>query len=112
MATVHGLGNHLANLTLDQIGAALMWTWVSIFIGLVALTFAKWAIIALLLQVEGPNKRKRKIFLWSLGAILGIVAVVQFVLSWTQCTPAARLYDLELPGECPGAELALHWGYL
>lgn len=99
-------------LTYPQIVQALKWVWISIFLGLVGLTFAKWAIIALLLQVQLPTQVKRRMFLWSLAVILGVVCVVQFVLSFTQCIPAQRLWNPRMAGSCPGATRALYFGFL
>ncbi|KAG8623949.1 hypothetical protein KVT40_008925 [Elsinoe batatas] len=107
----YGMGNHMKNLTYAQIVQSLKWVWISIFIGLVGLTFAKWAIIALLLQVQLPTQVKRRAFLWSLGVILGVVCIVQFVLSFTQCRPASKLWNPRLPGSCPGPTGALYFGF-
>ncbi|KAF4552367.1 Hypothetical protein D9617_10g073480 [Elsinoe fawcettii] len=107
----YGMGNHMNRLTYPQITMSLKWIWISIFIGLVGLTFAKWAIIALLLQVQLPTQVKRRMFLWSLGILLAIVCVVQFVLSFTQCIPAQRLWNPRMSGSCPGATRALYFGF-
>ncbi|PSK55178.1 hypothetical protein B9Z65_2567 [Elsinoe australis] len=107
----YGMGNHMNRLTYLQIVQALKWVWISIFLGLVGLTFAKWAIIALLLQVQLPTQVKRRMFLWSLAVILGVVCVVQFVLSFTQCIPAQRLWNPRMAGSCPGATRALYFGF-
>ncbi|PNS17790.1 hypothetical protein CAC42_3185 [Sphaceloma murrayae] len=111
VANWYGMGNHMRNLTYPQIVLSLKWVWISIFLGLIGLTFAKWAIIALLLQVQLPTQVKRRIFLWSLAVLLGGVCIVQFVLSFTQCVPAARLWNPRMPGVCPGATRALYFGF-
>ncbi|GAM87920.1 hypothetical protein ANO11243_059480 [Dothideomycetidae sp. 11243] len=115
VAVQYGLGNHiktLISLDVNDIWATIHWLWISIFLGLAATTFAKYSMIALMLQVQGPTAHKRRIALYALGALFTIVNIIQIVLSYTQCRPISRLWDRELPGNCDGGAIASDWSIL
>lgn len=62
------------------------------------ITFAKVAIIALLLALRAPNQKKRGYFLHFLWIINVITAIVITVLVYTQCTPTKATWDITVPG--------------
>lgn len=109
ISTLHGLGNNQALLSYDDIVATIRWAYIAIFFGLVATTFAKLSMIALMLQVQGPTAKKRNYILYALGGACALVNLLQIVLSATQCSPPARLWDRRLPGTCPRGGLAENW---
>ncbi|KAF4550045.1 Hypothetical protein D9617_19g103500 [Elsinoe fawcettii] len=111
-ATLTGLGNDTKNLTYPETFQALRFTWYTIFIGLVATTFAKFSVVSLLLQVQGPSAKKRKIALWAIAASFAVINLLQIVFSATQCTPAERLWYRFMEGSCPRGRLAGNWNYL
>lgn len=112
LGILNGLGNHFRYITsYGELESALYWVWTSLFVGLVAGIFAKFAIIELLLQVHGPSAKYRKYALITLGAIFTIVNVLQIILSATRCTPTRKLYDVITPGSCPRADLAAKYSY-
>lgn len=106
-----GMGNHILEIPVDDVYSSLEWVWITIFVGLFGLVFAKWAVIALLLQVQLKQQVKRRIFLWSLAIILGISSVAQIPIALAQCQPIQRLWDLSIPGECPIRDAAVSYGY-
>lgn len=115
VAVTQGLGNYLdvlLHLGIDHIWATIHWLWISIFLGLVATTFAKYSMIALMLQVQGPAATKRRIALWVLGALFTIVNAIQIALSYQQCRPIDKLWNRLLPGECKGGAIASDWSIL
>lgn len=112
IATLHGLGNDLAGLSFNDIFEVVHWSYLSIFFGLPANTFAKWSLIALMLQIQGPAAHKRKIALWALGTLFGVVNLIQLILSATQCTPADHLWHRLSPGSCPRQDLAQNFSFL
>ncbi|KAG8631332.1 hypothetical protein KVT40_000472 [Elsinoe batatas] len=77
--------------------------------GLPAVCFAKSSIIALLLQVQGPNARGRRWVLWGMGGVIYAVTVLQICLSAFQCTTVAKLWNPTLEGECPNLKVAGEW---
>ena len=115
MAVMHGLGNHLLVLArndIDDVWATFHWGFMAIFVGLVASTFSKNSMVALLLQVQGPNARKRRIALLSLCALYTIVNILQLVFSILTCNPRHKLWDRLAPGNCNGERLTYPWTYL
>ncbi|PSK34052.1 hypothetical protein B9Z65_8378 [Elsinoe australis] len=103
---MYGLGNHAKNLSYPQIFASLQWIWYCIFIGLPAVVFAKYSIIALLLSVQGPNAKKRNWALWGIGAFMMVVTIIQICLSVFECKPVAKLWNPTLEGVCPAKRAA------
>ncbi|PNS16265.1 Saccharolysin [Sphaceloma murrayae] len=101
VATMQGLGNHAKKLTYPQIFSSLQYIWYCIFIGLPAVVFAKYSIISLLLSVQGPTAKKRTWALWTMGAFMMIVAIVQICLSLFECKPIAKLWNPTIEGACP-----------
>ncbi|KAG8626937.1 hypothetical protein KVT40_005882 [Elsinoe batatas] len=111
VALLNGLGNHVADLTFPQIFQALRWIWISLYTSLPAGIFAKYSIIALLLQIQGKTAKKRSIALYVLGFLIGVSAIVQFFLSLFQCEPLDKLWFPYLDGSCPRLKLAGDWSY-
>ncbi|KAF2148955.1 hypothetical protein K461DRAFT_271542 [Myriangium duriaei CBS 260.36] len=109
---LHGVGNHIVNVPIDDIWSALYLTFVGISVGLGGNTGAKLSIVALLLQITPKEIHNvRRIVLWTVGALVVTVNVVQIILLWTQCHPIAKLWDIILPGSCPGATPANNFSY-
>lgn len=96
-----GLANHMTNLPdFYQAANALRWFWIAIYIGLPAMAFAKFSIIALLLNVQGPHAIKRAVVLWFIGFLIMSTSIIQIPLIIWGCDPIARLWDITLPGNC------------
>ncbi|KAF2150344.1 hypothetical protein K461DRAFT_295633 [Myriangium duriaei CBS 260.36] len=111
ISTLHGLGNHMSRLTYPDIVDVIHYTYIALFFGLVATTFAKWSMIALMLQIQGPTARKRKWALYILGGVCAVVNLLQIVFSATQCDPNSKLWNRLLAGNCDRGNLALSWSY-
>ncbi|KAF2153936.1 hypothetical protein K461DRAFT_276996 [Myriangium duriaei CBS 260.36] len=118
IAVFQGLGNHVMNLVtlgrqtgegFNYIWRTVHWLWIGIFIGLVATTFAKYSMIALMLQVQGPAAKKRRIALYALGVLFTIVNLIQIILSYLQCRPIEKLWNRAMPGQCNGGAIATNW---
>ncbi|KAF4556658.1 Sucrase/ferredoxin-like protein 2 [Elsinoe fawcettii] len=106
-----GIGNHVRALTYSQIFEALRWTWVSIFVGLVAGIFAKLAIIALLLGVQPHSATKTRTMLWGLGILLAATNVTQIILTLNKCKPLAKLWNPTIEGVCPLVNVSAQFSY-
>jgi len=111
LSNIYGLGNHIENLAWDDVFNVLKWGYVALFLGIPATFFAKFSIMALLIQVQGPNARKRCYFLYFLGALLAITGIAQVIITATKCTPTAKLYMVLLPGKCPREALSIRFAY-
>ncbi|PNS21242.1 hypothetical protein CAC42_1021 [Sphaceloma murrayae] len=106
-----GLGNHTKILSYPQLFEAIRYVWLTIWTGLPPSVFAKFSIIALLLDVQGPNSRKRRIALWMVGFLVASSSFVQIFISLTQCNPITRLWLLASEGECPRKLPSSHFSY-
>ncbi|PSK57844.1 hypothetical protein B9Z65_9046 [Elsinoe australis] len=111
VALYSGIGNHAKALKYSEIFNALHWVWISLFVGIVGGVFSKFAIIALLLEVQSPNAKKRRFLLWAIGGILAATGLTQILLSWLKCEPIAKLWNPTLSGSCPRALEAANFSY-
>jgi len=111
VSTVHGAGAHVTSLPFPEIGVALKYTYLSIFVGVYAVIFAKWAIIALLLQVRGPHHYKRRMFLWSLGILTGLLGTLQLIMMLTQCVHIDQLWNVLEVRNCPRTAAVMKLAY-
>ncbi|GAM90180.1 hypothetical protein ANO11243_082200 [Dothideomycetidae sp. 11243] len=111
IATLHGLGNQIADVSFDDLWNILYLTWIGLVIGVVGITFAKLAVVALWLHLTPPTQPKRRAVLWGLGALIVLTNTVQIPLTLTQCTPFLHLWDRLTPGSCPRQVLAVKFSY-
>ncbi|GAM90079.1 hypothetical protein ANO11243_081190 [Dothideomycetidae sp. 11243] len=108
LAVLNGVGNYMVNVTYTNVFNSIYYTYCTIYIGLVAITLAKYSVIALLLQIEGPLAKKRRIALYCIGAFFTVVNFIMIPIAITQCVPNNRLWYRYLPGSCPREELSMH----
>ncbi|PPJ56295.1 hypothetical protein CBER1_00669 [Cercospora berteroae] len=62
--------------------------------------FGRFAVVALLLQLQGPTYPKGRIVLWFIAISQFIVNGIQVGLTVNQCNPASRLWNIMEPGTC------------
>jgi len=107
VATAYGLGNNESNLSVPHIVRMLKWTYFCIFVGPLSMMFGKFAIIALLLEVQrGTYARLRRYMLWAVGILIFVFTVLEVFLTAFQCHPLHKLWDVFEPGVCPGATVS------
>ncbi|KAF2151489.1 hypothetical protein K461DRAFT_174000 [Myriangium duriaei CBS 260.36] len=107
-----GVGKHVADVTYPQLFAGLKYNWIGIFIGIVAVIFAKLAIVALLYQITTIVQTERKIFLLVMAGMTVIMNVLQIAISISQCVPYDYLWNRGIPGgSCPRLWLAQDFAY-
>ena len=112
VATANGIGQHVWELDIPYIAKALKFFWVSASIGLFAIAFAKIAIVALFLGIQGPSQYKRRMFLHFLWISNLVFSIVLVVFIFTQCTPVAKIWDITIiQGNCNLRRGALKFGY-
>ncbi|KAM3418837.1 hypothetical protein BST61_g4801 [Cercospora zeina] len=63
--------------------------------------FGRGAVVALLLQLQGPTYPKGKIALWFIAVSQFAVNAIQLSLTINQCDPPSRLWNIMEPGTCP-----------
>lgn len=112
MAMLHGVGEHMVHVPLPDVWEMLKYTWMSLVVGIVSITFVKLSIIALLLQVTLDIQPGRRVMLWGVGVLVVLVNAGQIPVSLTQCTPTSHLWYRLSPGSCPRAGIALKYGYM
>jgi hypothetical protein len=110
-----GYGDHLEDLLAQSpqlIPKILFYQWIFTTFGIVGIALGKMAIIALLLQIEGTsgqNMRKWVLYVFATSNI--IVSIILIPIIWVQCTPTAKIWDNELPGNCAGRAVNQACGY-
>ena len=106
------MGQHVVNLTPQQIVSCLKWSWVAQPLQLFANSFGKLPVISYLAMIHGPSHARLKLsLLWTLGAVQFIGTMIIIVFIFTQCTPIAKLWDEKLPGNCNGEARNQTWAY-
>jgi len=114
VACQNGIGQHLWLLDIAKdLPIALKYFWAAACIAIFGITFAKIAIIALLLALRAPNQKKRGYFLHFLWITNLALAIVITGLIYTQCTPTKAAWDVLTPGaDCSRRPKALNFGYV
>ncbi|KAF2152769.1 hypothetical protein K461DRAFT_321730 [Myriangium duriaei CBS 260.36] len=116
LAVVNGVGNKMENVTYTNVFNSIYYVFLTTYLGLVSITAAKFSVIALILQIEGPLARRRRIILFIMAAVFSIVNFITIPICITQCVPYNRLWYRYLPGTCPRVEfvnkLATFQGYM
>lgn len=102
VAAAYGLGITMALLSDKERESALMYGWINQFIALFAIGVGKLAIVSFLTRVQGYQTRLRAIALWTLAASNLLVNIITAILIIVQCSPVERLWDAQVPGQCPG----------
>lgn len=113
LAIHYGLGNHIESLDQQHSTLALTYIWQAQPLQLVANTTAKIAIAALLVTLHGPKfAREKTIFIWTLAGLQTVFVVVAIALIYAQCTPAAKLWQISIPGTCDGRVRNQYFAYV
>ncbi|GAM90477.1 hypothetical protein ANO11243_085210 [Dothideomycetidae sp. 11243] len=98
----NGLGNHLVELSFDDIASVLKWTYNSVYAGTLSMLFSKFAVTALLLEVQhGTQMTLKRYLLWASAIIFAITTVLEIVLTMSQCGSPSKAWLVIYPSECP-----------
>ncbi|KAF2149185.1 hypothetical protein K461DRAFT_281546 [Myriangium duriaei CBS 260.36] len=101
LAILNGVGNDVKNVTLTNVFNAIFYVRMTVYFGLVGITAAKFSVIALLIQIEGPLIRRRRTALFIIAAFFSIVNLIYIPIAATECVPYNKLWYRYLPGSCP-----------
>jgi hypothetical protein len=97
----------------ESISSNQFWEWIFVTFCVMAITTGKLAIIAFIMQIEDSTVQgARKWVLWvfvALNVISNIFILIPII--WVQCTPTAKIWNNELPGDCAGRTRNQHYGY-
>ncbi|KAF7191067.1 hypothetical protein HII31_07582 [Pseudocercospora fuligena] len=76
-----------------------------------SMIFGRFAIIALLLSLQGTAYRQWRISLWIVGAAQAMVLFAHMIITICQCDPPRKLWDLQVPGKCNLQVFSQKFGY-
>lgn len=96
----HGMSNHVADVDPADLPNAVLFEWIFNVSTIMATGFGKFAIAALLLEVQGPTHNKMRKFLYFVVGSTMTLAVFMTIFSWFQCNPQEKLWKSNLPGTC------------
>lgn len=99
-AVYYGMGKHTSELNLDLIERMIKLEMYGITLGILSTLFGKLAVVSLLLEIHGPLVVYRRYLLYAVASILTLIALVSFIMSWLQCSPTSKIWDILLPGDC------------
>lgn len=75
------------------------------------MTFGRFAVIALLLVLQGTAYVHWRKVLLAVGAAQAMANMVQIGFTLNQCSPVHKLWDLSVPGQCNNIEFNKTYGY-
>ncbi|OJJ42457.1 hypothetical protein ASPZODRAFT_76793 [Penicilliopsis zonata CBS 506.65] len=102
VAALYGLGQQETLLTSDQRATSMKWAWASTIVSLFAISSGKFAIVAFLHQLHGPQDRGKIVFLWTLAGSNFVANIIAVGTILGSCVPPAKLWDPTLQGGCHG----------
>jgi len=115
VSCVWGMGNHISLLTNIQVINSLKYSWFGQLILIQVIGFGKIAVIAFLLRIQDrANSRKNTVLIWLLyfvgfsNIVININQLIQILIA---CSPAQRLWNQGLPGDCNNIVRTNHIGY-
>ena len=112
VSAVYGLGNHQSLLSPYNIVKTNLWSWIAQIVAILCLAVARIAVIAFLLSLQQRTHRKARWLLYIVGALQGVINVIEVVLILKQCDPIQRLWDPSVPGSCDLIETCSKVGFL
>ncbi|WPH01524.1 Hypothetical protein R9X50_00437000 [Acrodontium crateriforme] len=111
ISVMYGAGNHTSELTYNDMVQAIKWNWMGQLVAILAIGFAKIAVIALTLHIQAPSERRYSWvlhFIWITNMMINITEVVLILY---QCFPVARLWDMNVQGVCNGRQRSAKVGF-
>ncbi|KAK4692276.1 hypothetical protein P7C71_g4896, partial [Lecanoromycetidae sp. Uapishka_2] len=111
--SVHfGMGTHITELAPSTVVLALKYCWVAQPFQLLAVAFGKLAAVTYLATIKGPRFAKIQLmFLWTVGIVQWIITLAILGFIFGQCSPVAKLWDINLPGACNGRTRNVYMAY-
>ena len=100
VAAIYGIGNHINLLTKNDIIQALKWDWLGRMIGVWSSFFGKNVVIALVLRIQGPTHRKKRLFLHFIWISNFLLTVALVTILCLRCQPTSLWWNKAQPGSC------------
>ncbi|KAF2157618.1 hypothetical protein K461DRAFT_289919 [Myriangium duriaei CBS 260.36] len=106
-ASIHyGMGRHIYTLKYSELSQALHWFEPFLVTTIVSSNFAKFSVIALYMQVQGPMASVRPRILWITGFSFSIVNFILIFLIIFGCNPIDKTWNPIKPGTCEVQRIA------
>lgn len=112
VSVAYGLGNHQVLLSDYNIVQTNLWSWIAQILAILTLVIARVAVIAFLLALSDRTHRNTRWVLYLVGALQGIINIVEVVLILQQCQPIQKLWDPKVEGTCDLIEICSKVGFL
>ncbi|KAF7586329.1 hypothetical protein BBP40_009057 [Aspergillus hancockii] len=112
VSVLYGLGTHQPLLSPYNIVQTNFWSWMAQIVAILCLVIARTAVIAFLLSLQGRTSVTGRNVLYVVGALQGLVNVVEVALILKQCDPVGRLWDPNIPGTCDMVVVCSQVGFL
>lgn len=112
VSAVYGLGNHESVLSHSDIVKTNLWSWIAQIVAILCLVVARIAVISFLLALQERTHRYGRWLLYLVGALQGVINIVEVVLILQQCHPIRKLWDPTVSGTCDLIEICSKVGFL
>jgi len=96
LSVLYGLGNHTKQVAFEDAATASLYNWTFEMIAIIDIGFAKIAIIAFILMLQGPTHPKMKWVLHFIWISNFLVNINQIVLITFQCKPMSAFWDTRI----------------
>jgi hypothetical protein len=106
-----GLGQTLSSLNGDQIVKNQFYQWVFTTFAIVSIACGKLTIIVFILQFERAAMNRRIWILYVIAILTILINIAILPIIWTQCTPTAKIWNNDIPGNCAGRMINEKFGY-
>ncbi|KAE8378660.1 hypothetical protein BDV26DRAFT_292056 [Aspergillus bertholletiae] len=107
-----GLGEHQSLLSAHNIVQTNLWSWMAQIVAILCLVVSRIAVIAFLLSLQGPTSTIGRIVLYIVGAVQGIINVIEVGLILKQCDPTEKLWNPATAGTCDRVLICSQVGFL
>ncbi|KAB8231305.1 uncharacterized protein BDW43DRAFT_313119 [Aspergillus alliaceus] len=108
----YGLGNHQDLLSGSNIVQTNLWSWMAQIVAILCLAISRIAVVSFLLSLQARTRSIGRIVLYGVGAIQGIINVIEVGLILNQCDPTKKLWDPDIPGTCDKVLICSQVGFL
>lgn len=103
LSVSRGMGKHIGTLSSENIVMSLKYSWLAQSVQLFVICIGKLAVVAYLTTIYGPSYAKlKRALLWTIGSLQLAAGIVNITIIFTQCSPAAKLWNEDLKGSCNG----------
>lgn len=112
VSVMYGLGDHQRLLSAHNIVQTNLWSWLAQIVAILCLVISRIAVIAFLLSLQGRTSSIGRIVLYTVGAVQGIINVIEVALILKQCDPTEKLWNPAIAGTCDRVLICSQVGFL